>query len=135
MIRKNEYLIVLQVNPGVMFTGDFPHAGVRNVQIHSHEDLLMTSFYSNVREILSEFQEDEETYEDLSERVFEMMCNFSNLNKICRFHCSTEPLDGPLEIPRNTVGFEDCYPNNPDKLYDDKIYREQEYSCMEDIDL
>lgn len=42
-----------------------------------------------------------------------MMCKFPNLHKICRFHCSTEPVQGPLRIPRNSVGFVDCRPNPP----------------------
>lgn len=55
---------------------------------------------------------DNET-EDGTEEVIKMMCSFPGLNRICRFHCSTEPKGGPLEIPRNAIGFVDCKKNPP----------------------
>jgi len=50
---------------------------------------------------------------EVIEDVISMMCSFENLDKICRFHCSTEPIRSLLRIPRNTVGFVDCFPNPP----------------------
>ena len=46
--------------------------------------------------------------------VVELMCNFPNLNKLCRLHCSTEMLKGHIQIPENTIGFDGCLPNVPD---------------------
>ena len=118
IIRENDYLVVLQANPGALFTGDFAHAGVRNFPLGSEEDRLMKEFYSKVetiREGLDHHGNDEdEDHPDITRQLMEMMCNFHNLNKICRFHCSTEPTSAPLRIPRNAVGFVDCRPNPPD---------------------
>jgi hypothetical protein len=118
-------LVVLEASPGVVFTGDFPHAGVRNVQIASEEDELMRDLFDEVEEIINTSKNAK--YSDIIKNVFKMMCNSPNLDKICRFHCSTEPIGGQLEIPRNTIGFVDCYPNRPDKRFDDKIYRCSDY--------
>jgi hypothetical protein len=118
IVRENDFLVVLQANPGAMFTGDFPHAGVRNFPIGSEEDKLMMEFYGKIEAILEEGQENEEEHSDITKDLITMMCNFPNLNKLCRFHCSTEPTSGPLRIPRNTVGFVDCRPNPPDVRYD-----------------
>lgn len=118
IIRETEFLVVLQAKPGVVFTGDFVHAGVRNFQIGSSEDKLMRDLFNKVEGII-----DSSTHlkhSEIAQKVFKMMCNFSNLDKICRFHCSTEPLRSQLQIPRNTVGFVGCCPNTPDSRFDDE---------------
>ena len=114
MTRENDFLVVLHTNPGVMFTGDFPHAGVRNFPVGSPEDKLMMEFYGKIEHIIEEGNEYDEDHEEVTKRMINMMCNFKGLDKLCRFHCSTEPIGGPLRIPRNTVGFVDCRPNPPD---------------------
>lgn len=114
IVRENQFLVVLQTSPGGMFTGDFQHAGVRNFVVGSYEDKLMMELYAKIEAILEEGEENEEDYSDTTKDIITLMCNFPNLSKICRFHCSTEPIGGPLRIPRNTVGFVDCRPNPPD---------------------
>jgi hypothetical protein len=113
-MRENDFLVVLQANPGGLFTGDFPHAGVRNFSVGSAEDTLMMKFYGKIESILEEGQDNGEDHEEITREMITMMCNFKGLNRLCRFHCSTEPTGGPLRIPRNTVGFVDCKPNPPD---------------------
>jgi hypothetical protein len=98
-------MITIEGKPGVSFTGDFQHAGVRNFDKGTVEDTLMERLFANIREATSS--------EDPTEQVIAMMCKFSGLNRICRFHCSTEPVAGPLVIPRNAVGFVDCKKNPP----------------------
>lgn len=120
IVRENYYLVVLEANPGAMFTGDFQHAGVRNFAVNSPEDKLMTKFFDRVESIVEEVRGDDDdegagggATHDVTGEMIKMMCNFPNLHKISRFHCSTEPKAGPLRIPRNTVGFVDCRPNPP----------------------
>jgi hypothetical protein len=79
----------------------------------------MTDFFRRVLHITQTAEEEEEEGrehdgpKDVTMDIISLMCNFDNLDKICRFHCSTEPLIGPLRIPRNTVGFVECLPNPP----------------------
>lgn len=73
----------------------------------------MNKFFDRIESILEEGKEDDGQLPDVTMEIISMMCKFPNLHKICRFHCSTEPLRGPLRIPRNTVGFVDCRPNPP----------------------
>ena len=102
-------MITIEGKPGVSFTGDFQHAGVRNFDRGTVEDSLMERLFANIQEAIQEATETE----DSTEQVIAMMCEFSGLNQICRFHCSTEPVEGPLVIPRNAVGFVDCKKNPP----------------------
>ena len=91
----------------------------RNFAVGSEEDKLMKDFYTKIENIREGHEgSEEEDHPDMTRQMMEMMCNFRNLNKICRFHCSTEPTTGPLRIPRNTVGFVDCRPNPPDAGFD-----------------
>ena len=113
IVRENYYLVVLEGSPGVIFTGDFQHAGVRNFTEGSIESKLMTKFFDAIENILEETKQEDERAPDAMLEIISMMCKFPNLHKICRFHCSTEPLQGPLRIPRNSVGFVDCRPNPP----------------------
>lgn len=96
-----------------MFTGDFQHAGVRNFPEGSPEDKIMVEFFERVESIAENAFEEDADVEDRTMDMISMMCNFDDLHKICRFHCSTEPIRGPLCIPRNTIGFVDCLPNPP----------------------
>eukprot|EP00934_Nitzschia_sp_Nitz4_P008329 Nitzschia sp. Nitz4//scaffold3_size479765//378541//380566//NITZ4_000160-RA/size479765-snap-gene-1.376-mRNA-1//1//CDS//3329550938//8319//frame0 len=113
IVRENVHLVVVEANPGVTFTGDFRHAGVRNFPVGSQEDNLMVSFCDKVDEICFQGEELEDGHDTIVKKLIEMMCGFKNLNQISRFHCSTEPSQSPLQIPRNTVGFVNCTPNPP----------------------
>ena len=119
IVRENDFLVVLQADSGCMFTGDFPHAGVRNFPHGSEEGALMKDLNNKIQEILDEGEETGEDHAETRREVVKMMCKFRNLDKICRLHYSTEPLLDWLRIPRNTVGFVDCHPNPPDNRYDD----------------
>ncbi len=123
-------MVVLEASPGVIFTGDFQHAGVRNFAEGSLEGKLMDKFFDRVESILDEAKEDDGQLPDATMEIISMMCRFPNLHKICRFHCSTEPKRGPLRIPRNTVGFVDCCPNPPtDEAINQNHYDSYEYTA------
>lgn len=116
IVRENEYLVVLRTGPGAIFTGDFPHAGVRNFPVGSEENKLMTKLYQAIEAIRQEGEENDIEHNEMTTGIIKMLCRFKNLDKLCRFHCSTEPLSGPLRIPRNSVGFVDCRPNPPEDM-------------------
>lgn len=99
-------------------SGDFPHAGVRNFPLGSSTDRHMMDFYQMIETILEKGEQNEVNHSDITKEIISMMCNFPRLDTLCRFHCSTEPISGPLRIPRNTVGFVDCRPNPPDTRFD-----------------
>ena len=112
VVRENDDLVVIQSNNGVMFTGDFPHAGVRNVVVSTPEDRLMMRLNAKIQQALNEHPPD-----DLSAQaaaVVHVLQNTPGLMNICRLHCSTKMLTGNLKIPNNTVGFSGCTPNAPD---------------------
>mmetsp|Transcript_3699 Transcript_3699/g.5620 ORF Transcript_3699/g.5620 Transcript_3699/m.5620 type:complete len:123 (-) Transcript_3699:794-1162(-) len=95
-----------------MFTGDFPHAGVRNICQNTPEDLLMEKFNCNIADIINEYPAREHIMR--TKAVVDMMCKFPGLDRLCRLHCSTEMLEGNIRIPPNTIGFSECLPNMPD---------------------
>eukprot|EP00980_Cylindrotheca_fusiformis_P022835 scaffold9825_cov203-Cylindrotheca_fusiformis.AAC.4 len=120
--RDNKLLVELEANPGVVFTGDFPHAGVRSAPVGSQEDKSMKLLFDQLEEIIANSLG--LCHAEFVKKVFKMMCSFPDLDKLCRFHCSTEPLHSPLQFPRNTVGFVGCYPNDPGTGADDKEIRD-----------
>ena len=112
VVRENDALVVIRVAPGCMFTGDFPHAGVRNFADNTAEVTLMKELNSRIANIF----EQHAGFEPMArtEAVIDALCSFPGLDKLCRFHCSTELLHGKLTIPVNTIGFTECEPNVPD---------------------
>jgi hypothetical protein len=131
IVRENDALVVIRVKPGCMFTGDFPHAGVRNFAVNTAEDELMAELNSRIADIL------EEEFDDLlakTNAVVEVLCNFPGLVKLCRLHCSTELLQGKLTIPANTVGFTQCEPNVPDSRCTEDDRHETNKETAKDVD-
>lgn len=120
VVRENDKLVVIKVDSGCMFTGDLPHAGVRNVAPNTYEDSLLRKLNILVNAALQKFPD-----ERLAQirAVVNVLCNFPELDKLCRLHCSTEMLQGNLTIPGNTIGFSGCEPNPPDRccLQDDLL--------------
>jgi hypothetical protein len=113
IVRENEHLVVLEVKTGCQFTGDFPHAGVRNVLPGTAEDKLMIDLNQKIGKVLKTAAQNM-THEEVIHAMSEIFCNFKGLDRLCRFHCSTELIETKMVIPRNTVGFTDCYDNRPD---------------------
>jgi hypothetical protein len=109
IIRENDHLVVLGVGPGVVFTGDFPHAGVRNFSPGSDEDGLMNALNDKIDAILESNPEESSAIP----ATIDMLCSFGGLRRICRLFCSTELLQTNMTIPRNTIGFTGCYDNLP----------------------
>jgi hypothetical protein len=110
IIRENKHLVVLGATPGVVFTGDFPHAGVRNFAPGSSEDSLMNKLNEKIDATLESSPEESQVIP----AIVDMLCSFGGLNRICRLFCSTELVQTKMTIPRNTIGFTGCYDNLPD---------------------
>ena len=112
IVRENDKLVVIKVDSGCMFTGDLPHAGVRNVAPNTYEDTLLTKLNILMNAALQKFPD-----ERLAQikAVINVLCTFPELDKLCRLHCSTEMRQGNLTIPGNTIGFSGCEPNTPDR--------------------
>ena len=113
IVRENDHLVVVEAKRGVMFTGDFPHAGVRNFQAESEEQRLMDQLKEKIAEISDRYPVHERVLR--TKAAVEMMANFPRLNKLCRLHCSTRMIKGGILVPDNSVGFDGCLPNEPDR--------------------
>ena len=114
IIRENEYLIVVEIPVGCIFTGDFLHAGVRNFSSNTPQDALMKDFNDKIAAITTMFPPHERVLR--GKATLDMMCSFRGLSRLCRLHCSTEMLEGPqICVPPNAIGFTECLPNPPDK--------------------
>lgn len=105
IVRETEDLVVIQATPGLMFTGDLRHAGVRN----ESENDLVESLTKKITEIMG----NKELSSSVLRAIVNMLCEFKGLDRICRVHCSTRLLDGKMRMPANTVGFTECLPNSP----------------------
>jgi hypothetical protein len=110
IVEEREDLVVLEVEKGVMFSGDFPHAGVRNVPQESPENDLLELLNNHISEILENKNLTQRQHLD---EIVDMLCKFPNLDKLCRLFCSTEQLDGKMKNQKNAVGFSDCLANAP----------------------
>ena len=113
IVRENDHLVVVEAKRGVMFTGDFPHAGVRNFSADSDEQRLMDMLKEKIAEIADRYPVHERVLR--TKATVEMMANFPGLNKLCRLHCSTRMVKGGILVPDNSVGFDGCLPNEPDR--------------------
>jgi hypothetical protein len=109
IVRESQDVVVLEADVGCAFTGDFPHAGVRNFESKTPEGKLMESLYEKIDYIL-ELDLDQE---DTTRMVLDVMCAFPGLHKICRLYISTHLSETRMKIPQNTIGWTDCVANDP----------------------
>jgi hypothetical protein len=112
IVRENKFLVVVRAQSAVMFTGDFPHAGVRNVKAGSSQEQLLSSLNNRIAKVLEQYPDDDPVAQ--TKAVVAVLCRFPNLDQLCRLHCSSEMTNAKLSIPANTVGFSDCLANTPD---------------------
>lgn len=125
IVRENDHLVVVKAKRGVMFTGDFPHAGVRNFLSDSEEQRLMDLLKEKIAEIADRYPVHERVLR--TKATVDMMANFPGLNKLCRLHCSTRMIKGGILVPDNSVGFDGCLPNEPDRrCFEDDVVEENE---------
>lgn len=111
IVRENQHLVVLEASVGCVFTGDFQHAGVRNVSSGSPEEKLLQELNRRIGKVL---ERQFENHGQQTSAIIEMLCQFKGLDQLCRLHCSTELLHARMTIPRNTVGYTSCKVNKVD---------------------
>lgn len=112
IIRKNNNLSVIEVHGGGIFTGDFPHSGVRNFRVDSEEGALIDKFVKIIGKVINDTPSRERIMR--SQKTITEMTKFEGLDKICRLHCSTKIKKGIYRQPVNTVGFSYCQLNERD---------------------
>ena len=112
IVRENEFLVVVRAKIGAMFTGDFPHAGVRNVEVNSSQEQLLKTLNKSIASVLEQYPDHDRLAQ--MKAVVGVLCGFRNLDQLCRLHCSTEITAANLSIPANTIGFSECLANPPD---------------------
>jgi hypothetical protein len=112
IVRENEFLVVLRAKIGAMFTGDFPHAGVRHVKLNSPQEQLLKILNIRIASVLEQYADHDRLAQ--MKAVVGVLCRFPNLDQLCRLHCSTEITAANLSIPANSIGFSDCLANLPD---------------------
>lgn len=111
VVRENEQLVVLKVPNGCVFTGDFQHAGVRNVASGSPEAELLVDVNQRLgaiaeKKIASDAKK--------AKAIMNMFCNFKGLDQLCRLHWSTKLRDSTMVIPRDSIGYTGCKVNVSD---------------------
>ena len=112
IVRENESLVVIRATTAVMFTGDFPHAGVRNVKVGSSQERLLGSLNKRIAFVLGHCVDNYSLAQ--TKGVVDVLCGFPNLDSLCRLHFATVMSTTKLPVPVNTVGFNDCLANPRD---------------------
>jgi hypothetical protein len=142
ILRENAHLVVVSVETGCVFTGDFPHAGVRNVDPDSMEEQRLDDLNHRITGILLESSINSVDHASTTQRITEMFCDYDGFDSLCRLHFSTELITaekeeeaavryssslyspsrhgnqrrrrGTIMIPRNTIGYTECHCNPAD---------------------
>jgi hypothetical protein len=108
IVRESHHLVVLEAKVGCAFTGDFPHAGVRNIAPGSRLENQLQLLNRRIEKILARPFDNSEQQ---TSAMIEMFCQFKGLDQLCRLHCSTELVHTRITIPRNTIGYTKCWAN------------------------
>jgi hypothetical protein len=124
IVRETDMLVVLRVKGGVIFTGDFPHCGVRNVGRGTPEEVLVNELNQKIQAILEDFSARQRV--SRSKAVVDMLCRFPGLDKLSRLHCSTQTHDCGISIPFNMIGYASCLMNKRD----DRCHEEESNNCV-----
>jgi hypothetical protein len=109
VIREDDFMVVVSAE-GCIFTGDFPHAGVDNFVNNRGAQDLTKQLAEKIDAIMAKHPRQTNK---TNKNIINLLCEFENLDTICRMHCSTEPRDSKMTIPRNAIGFSGCRPNPP----------------------
>ena len=118
IVRENKYMYVLRVHKGCRFTGDFPHAGVCNVDEASTDMTELRGFFERVdgiweRHLASSGGGDPLYHLNFTKDVLNICAATPRLDRFCRLYVSTKNKEHVLQIPENTVGYYKCYSNGP----------------------
>lgn len=111
IVRESDTLVVLLVKGGVIFTGDFPHCGVRNFSRGTRENEMLNNLNQKIQKINEEYATRPLSR---SRAIVEMLGRFPGLDQLSRLHCSTKTHDCSISIPFNMIGYAECFSNQRD---------------------
>lgn len=124
IVRENDSVVVISVRGGVLFTGEFPHCGVRNFKRGTREDSIMEEVSAQVSHFIEMFGPQHRISRDKA--IINMFCNLKGMNRLTRLHCSVVTRDrGLSQIPFNMIGYANCYINERD----DRCLQNDKFSC------
>lgn len=124
IVRENDSIVVVSICGGVLFTGEFPHCGVRNFQHGTKEDELMEEISSKIAHFIKIHGPQQRLPRDKA--VITMFCNLPGMNRLTRLHCSIVTRDrGLAQIPFNTIGYANCFNNERD----DRCFQNDRFLC------
>jgi hypothetical protein len=99
-VFERTVLEVVQVSKGVIFTGDFPHAGAVNYDPESKEDTLTKGFHDEAQKLMTSAKKSKKKQDEL----LKLLATFQDLNKISRFFCTTIDLKADFQTTVKHVG-------------------------------
>jgi hypothetical protein len=124
IVRENDSVVVISVRGGVLFTGEFPHCGVRNFKRGTKEDNIMEEVSAQVSHFIEMFGPQHRIPRDKA--IINMFCNLKGMNRLTRLHCSVVTRDrGLSQIPFNMIGYANCFINERD----DRCLQNDSFSC------
>lgn len=100
--HEGEHVVVVEAPGGVVFTGDMPHAGVRNVRLDGPEYTSMIELFENIDGFLME------EGEGGNKHALGSLCHRTKVNDFSRLYLSTELKKSRINIPRNAIGYHEC---------------------------
>jgi hypothetical protein len=100
-VVQTEDMIIIEGRNAFLFDGDFPHAGVSDI----NESTLCEQLVQQLRDSIPY------TGTNTHGPLFEVLYNFPGLNRVCRLHIATTITGGQNKIVKNKVGFLDCVSN------------------------
>lgn len=111
IIRETEHIVVIAVPFGCMFTGDFKHAGVCNVNQNSEDYALLERLMSELVPVLTK-----KSHKKKMKAALDVLMKCKGIQSLCRFHCCTEKIGGKFSVGSNTVGYTGCKEKEPDGM-------------------
>jgi len=114
IVRENNNIVVLSVSGGVVFTGEFPHCGVRNFRRGTKDDELMEEICFKIRHFADKYSNPRQRI--LRDKaILDVLCHLPGVNRLSRLHCSIATRDGnESQIPFNMIGYANCFQNERD---------------------
>ena len=91
-------MYTIEASLGVAFARNFPPAGVHNFEGKPKECGLMQNLVPRFKEMMKD------DHSKKLQRVVDVFCTTSGLNKICRFHRQTKLKRGKIMIPHDKIG-------------------------------
>jgi len=103
VVREEDHYVVLKIKGGCMFTGDFKHCGVCNVENNSRQSKLLNKLMTQMAE-----RDNGQSPKKVMKQITSLLSRTKNLDGLCRLHFTTQPIAPTFMYPPDKVGFSDC---------------------------